>query len=102
MRLNLKVPFAEKDEAKKLGARWDAALKVWHVEQNPDMSAFAKWSPMPHEAGQRAASPKTESMPHQQATGKIYVGADYIKQARVCQCLPWDTCDKCRAAAFNM
>lgn len=25
MRTNLKVPFAEKDEAKKLGARWDAA-----------------------------------------------------------------------------
>ena len=26
MRFNLKVPFAEKDKAKKLGARWDAAL----------------------------------------------------------------------------
>ena len=28
MRTNLKVPYAEKDEAKKRGARWDAALET--------------------------------------------------------------------------
>lgn len=45
MRLNLKVSFAEKDEAKKLGARWDAAQKIWYVEGKADMAPFAKWSP---------------------------------------------------------
>jgi hypothetical protein len=29
MRFGLKVSFAEKDAAKKLGARWDAVAKVW-------------------------------------------------------------------------
>lgn len=43
MRTNLKVPFAEKDEAKKLGARWDATRKLWYVEDKEDMSPFARW-----------------------------------------------------------
>ena len=49
MRVNLKVPFAEKDEAKKLGARWDAARKIWYVENKPDMAPFARWAPSPHD-----------------------------------------------------
>ena len=32
MRLDLKIPFAEKDQAKKLGARWDAGRKLWYIE----------------------------------------------------------------------
>ena len=36
MRLNLKVPYAEKDQAKKLGARWDAGRKLWYVEGKAD------------------------------------------------------------------
>ncbi|AVR96438.1 DUF5710 domain-containing protein [Pseudoduganella armeniaca] len=40
----LKVPFAEKDEAKALGARWDAALKKWYVPAGVDPAPFARWS----------------------------------------------------------
>nr|WP_232102429.1 DUF5710 domain-containing protein [Stutzerimonas stutzeri] len=29
----MKVPFAEKDEAKALGARWDPQAKVWYVPE---------------------------------------------------------------------
>lgn len=32
MKLYLNVPFAEKEEAKRLGARWDPELKLWFVE----------------------------------------------------------------------
>lgn len=42
-RINLKVPFAEKDEAKSLGARWDKDLKTWYVPDGVDASLFAKW-----------------------------------------------------------
>jgi hypothetical protein len=42
MRTNLQVPFAEKDDAKKLGARWDAARKIWYVENKDDMTPFAR------------------------------------------------------------
>src|SRR5690606_34169023 len=32
----LKVPFAEKDEAKALGARWSPAQKKWYVKEGAD------------------------------------------------------------------
>ena len=41
--INLKVPFAEKDQAKALGARWNAELKLWYVPQGLDTAPFEKW-----------------------------------------------------------
>lgn len=61
MRTNLKVPFAEKDEAKKLGARWDAARKIWYVEDKLDMAPFSRWSPTPSTDGWRWAGGKRNS-----------------------------------------
>ena len=45
MRINLTTPFAEKDAVKALGARWDAAKKVWYVTDVADLSPFARWIP---------------------------------------------------------
>lgn len=39
----LAVPFAEKDAAKKLGARWNAERRSWYVPPGVDMSAFSRW-----------------------------------------------------------
>ena len=44
-RIDLKVPFQQKDEAKRLGARWDAELKRWYVPDGVDRTAFDKWIP---------------------------------------------------------
>ncbi len=41
--INLKVPFNEKDQAKALGARWNAELKQWYVPQGVDSKPFEKW-----------------------------------------------------------
>ena len=102
MRLNLKVPFAAKDEAKKLGARWDATRKLWYVEGKDDLAPFSKWSPTAHDdAGGDDLSQMSAPAKRQQATGKVYVGSDYVERARICLCLPWDVCDKCRATALN-
>ena len=35
-----------------------------------------------------------------QATGKVIIGSDYVEQARICECLPWNVCDKCKATAL--
>jgi Domain of unknown function (DUF5710) len=45
-RLWLAVPFAEKDEAKQLGARWDPAQRRWYAPR-PGMTALARWAPRP-------------------------------------------------------
>lgn len=102
MRLNLKVSFAEKDEAKKLGARWDAAQKIWYVEGKADLAPFAKWSPSPSASSAAGETPaKSAPAGKQQTPGKLVVGENYVEQARVCECLPWDVCDKCRSMALS-
>lgn len=40
----LNVPYAEKDEAKRLGAKWDATRRKWYVPAGVDVTAFSRWS----------------------------------------------------------
>jgi hypothetical protein len=47
MKTYLAVPFAEKDQAKALGARWDAAERAWYVPATRDLAPFAKWNVAP-------------------------------------------------------
>ena len=46
-RVDLLVPFAEKEDAKRLGARWDAAQKTWYVPDGIDSVPFERWLPEP-------------------------------------------------------
>ncbi|WP_142850701.1 DUF5710 domain-containing protein [Telmatospirillum sp. J64-1] len=41
----LDVPFAEKEQAKGMGAKWDPKVKAWYVPDGVDPEAFAKWKP---------------------------------------------------------
>ena len=42
----LDVPYAEKDDAKALGARWDPSAKRWHAP--PGTAArLARWTALP-------------------------------------------------------
>ena len=38
------VPFAEKDEARALGARWDRKEQSWYVQAGTDPAPFARWA----------------------------------------------------------
>ena len=39
----LNVPFAEKDEAKQLGAKWDPDSRRWYVPKPLSVRPFDKW-----------------------------------------------------------
>ena len=41
----LRVDFRQKDEAKRLGARWDPNRKQWYVPAGCDLAPFARWLP---------------------------------------------------------
>lgn len=43
MPLKLKVPYSEKNEAKSMGAKWDAFEKTWFVPDEIDYNKFSKW-----------------------------------------------------------
>ena len=45
MRIELQVPFEDKDKAKKLGARWDPKKKVWYLPEGLDAHLFQQWLP---------------------------------------------------------
>jgi len=61
----LNVPFAQKDAAKALGARWDAANKKWYVPTNKDITLFEQWQA---QAGTMESPPTTTSKPRSQAS----------------------------------
>lgn len=44
-RMTLIVPFSEKDQAKALGAKWDATVKKWYISAEMDMGKFRRWLP---------------------------------------------------------
>ncbi len=41
--LFIDVPYSEKDEAKRLGAKWNPIKKMWYVENKYDYLNFSKW-----------------------------------------------------------
>ena len=41
----LNCPFAEKNEAKKLGAKWDGEKKRWFVPAGTPLEPFRRWLP---------------------------------------------------------
>ncbi len=56
-KIYLNVPFAQKDEAKALGARWDAAQKKWYISADKDIALFARW----HAESGAPESPKSKT-----------------------------------------
>jgi len=50
-RVDLIVPYAEKEDAKALGARWDVDRKVWYAPPGIDVSPLGRWVPkgFPHQ-----------------------------------------------------
>ncbi|MGO1971612.1 MAG: DUF5710 domain-containing protein [Propionibacteriaceae bacterium] len=43
----LDVPYAEKDDAKAFGARWDPAARSWYAPDTAAMRRLARWRPKP-------------------------------------------------------
>ena len=46
MRTYLEVPYSEKEQAKRAGAKWDGSQ--WYVDNPENMAAFLRW--LPYEA----------------------------------------------------
>lgn len=41
--LFLDVPYSDKDEAKRVGAKWDSAARKWFVPHGLDVNLFSGW-----------------------------------------------------------
>jgi len=109
------VPYAEKDQAKALGARWDAAGKTWYVPAGLMLEPFECWLPdgmpggmtvkealkRPAKSASKLGKASKHGKPAKPAkarvdayTGKTVVGAHYFKHDH--DCSPFEACETCR------
>ena len=84
----LNVPYAEKDTAKSLGAKWDAAKKKWYAPENLDISLFSKWNSA--SASVPANKSKTPSKSKRSTSNNITYAKDKSFVAYNGELPPWD------------
>jgi hypothetical protein len=98
MRINLKTPFADKDAAKALGARWDGTRKIWYITDVADLTPFMRWIPDLTAATQDAApltsqpKPTSASALARQSEGVITKPTTKVPHCG-CKALPWVDCE---------
>ena len=99
----LTVPYAEKDAAKALGARWNPTRRRWYVADGVATEPFAKWidaasasasTSTPASAG-GAARPgaKAGAGRVDSYQGKTVVGVNYVALDHDCN--PFEECPSC-------
>lgn len=120
MRIDLMVPYAQKDAAKALGAKWDPEKQVWYVVNPPRLDRFMKWiknpvhlkpSSLPDEP-KKFKRPTSEfilakrEMKIEKLKKKIYkpsaavaTGPKVFKPLCQCDALPWKDCEHTEALA---
>lgn len=95
MRINLATPFAEKDAAKALGARWDSAKKTWYITDVTDITPFQRWIPNMEAAtgtaGTTRPATKAPNGPAGEPKGVI-TGSSLDVPHCGCEVLPWEDC----------
>jgi len=87
----LNVPYAEKDEARALGARWNPGKKRWYVPAGVALEAFGKWMPKEGEApasGGKASGGRVDAYAAKLVTGSLYVELAH-------DCNPFEPCAEC-------
>jgi hypothetical protein len=100
----LTVPYAEKDAAKALGARWNPTRRRWYVADGVATEPFAKWidaasasastSASASAGGAARPSAKAGSCRVDSYQGKTVVGVNYVALDHDCN--PLEECPSCR------
>jgi hypothetical protein len=81
----LNVPYAEKDQARELGARWNPTRKRWYVPNGVALEPFERWLP---KDGEPAPAGRTDERAAKLVTGARYVAVDHA-------CNPFEPCAQC-------
>jgi len=85
----LNVPYAEKDQARELGARWNPTRKRWYVPDGVALEPFARW--LDKDGG--AASGPTGSASKDARAAKPVTGSRYVEMDHACN--PFEPCERC-------
>lgn len=91
MRINLKCPYAEKDQAKALGARWDPALKTWYIQDIEDITDFMRWIPSGGGQPSQSTMPAPKSKADQHAPART--ASPMLPHCGCTHVAPWEHCE---------
>lgn len=80
MKTFLNVPYDQKDQAKRLGAQWDATRKSWYIYNTEDMNSFMKWMPKKHLNLKK------------KQTAVVTTGPSVVTKCN-CSIPPWEDCE---------
>ncbi|NOQ13949.1 MAG: hypothetical protein GQ583_05635 [Methyloprofundus sp.] len=90
----LNVPYAEKDAAKTLGAKWDRIKKQWYAPANTDIALFEKWQSQSTVTGS-SVTPKSKVRQGVASRNVILGVSTYGKNKDLVACSddepPWDS-----------
>jgi hypothetical protein len=100
----LTVPYAEKDAAKALGARWNPTRRRWYVADGVATEPFAKWIDAASASASTSSSASAGGAARPGAKagtgrvdsyqGKTVVGVNYVALDHDCN--PLEECPSCR------
>jgi len=88
----LNVPYAQKDDAKALGAKWDASKKKWYAPSSLDITLFEKWNTGTTTSSSPSTTSKTmsRSSTHKSPLGTVTHPKDKNFVAYSGDQPPWD------------
>jgi hypothetical protein len=90
----LNVPYAEKDQARELGARWNPTRKRWYVPDGVALEPFARW--LDKDGGSvsgSAGAGSTGSSSKDARAAKPMIGSRYVELDHACN--PFEPCARC-------
>lgn len=89
----LKVPYAQKDQAKALGARWNNERKVWYVPDGQPTAPFERWLTTAAPGADAASAAKPAKARVDAHAGAPVTGALYVELKH--ECNPFIKCLEC-------
>lgn len=98
MRINLVTPFADKDKAKALGARWDSTQRLWYIVDIEDLTPFMRWIPDMNTAMDSyreqggLAAPKPPKASSKEPKTLVSSQSSNVVPHCGCSVLPWEDC----------
>lgn len=98
MRINLVTPFADKDKAKALGARWDSTQRLWYIVDIVDLTPFMRWIPDMNTAMDSSreqvgpAAPKPLKASPKEPKAPVSTQSSHVVPHCGCAVFPWDDC----------
>jgi hypothetical protein len=98
MRINLVTPFAEKDAVKALGARWDAAKKLWYITDVADLTPFTRWIPDMEVATEKSGdsggqATENAAVATMRRSEGVITTSVVVVAGCGCKVLPWEDCE---------